>query len=138
ASQGNDTIYGAGGADTFNVSGHTAPDTFGYKSVLDSVNSTCRYEHIYGFSDTPGKQGTLNHALAFSAITQVTTVQGALNNTNQKVNAHSIAWVYDSKSNETLVYANGGSSALGQTSNGLMLIALDGNNFHLTANNFKA
>jgi hypothetical protein len=39
--------------------------------------------------------------------------------------------------NETLVYVNTDSTALSQSTNGLMLVALKGNNFHLTANNFK-
>jgi hypothetical protein len=101
------------------------------------VNSAGGFDKINGFSDTAGRQGTFNDVLDFTAIAGITTIQGALNNTNQNLHAHSIAWHYDSTLNETLVYANAGSSALGQTSSSLMLVALDGNNFHLTANNFK-
>ena len=101
------------------------------------MNSSGSFDHIKGFSDTGGNQGQFNDLIDFSAIAGITKVQGALNNTNQKVNADSIAWVYNSTLNETLVYVNTGSGAVSQTSNGLMVVALDGNNFHLTANNFK-
>ena len=73
----------------------------------------------------------------FSIVAGITKVQGALNNANQKVQADSVAWYYNSTLHETLVYANAGSSALSQTSSSLMQVDLAGENFHLTANNFK-
>jgi hypothetical protein len=132
---GGDTFTGGGGADAFTVTGHASADAFSYNSVSDSRNNTGAFDTIAGFTDS-GDGGSFDDVLNFGNISGLTTIQGSLS-VNQKVNAHSIGWLYDAVNNQTLVYANTGSSALSETSSSLMLVDLAENNSHLTANNFK-
>jgi hypothetical protein len=130
ASHGGDTFVGEKGADAFNVLGHETADTFAYNFVNDSLNLG-NYDTITGFMDK-GNGGSFNDILDLHNVSGLTTIQGGLNNTNQKVNGNSIAWFYDSTHNQTLVYANTGASSSSQ-SNTAMLIDLAGGNFHLSA-----
>jgi hypothetical protein len=134
AGHGGDTINAGGGGDTINVAGHSVADTFQFKSATDSLNVAGKYDTIAGWSDTGANdKGTFNDVLDFSAITGLTTIQGGLNNANQTVAAHSIAWIYNASTNQTMVFANATSAALSQTSATLMAVDLTGGNFHLSS-----
>ena len=89
------------------------------------------YDKITEFADT--HDGAFNDVLNFSHISGLTTIQGGVNNANQKVNAHSIAWFYDEAHNQTLVYANTGGSFVAQSTASLMLVDFAGGNFQLSA-----
>jgi hypothetical protein len=130
---GGDTFTGGGGADAFTVTGHASADAFSYNSVSDSRNNPGASDTIAGFTDS-GDGGSFNDVLNFSNISGLTTIQSSLS-ANQKVNAHSIGWLYDAVNNQTLVYANTGGSSLAQSSTSLMLVDLLGGNFHLSTSN---
>ncbi|MDN4985158.1 VCBS domain-containing protein [Bradyrhizobium sp. WYCCWR 13022] len=94
-SNGNDTIIGGFGADT--LSGGNGDDTFVYLSVADS--RTGRFDTITDFiSGTDKIDLTALGALGFVIL--------ALNSTSSSVPPHTIAWIYDSSANETVVYVN--------------------------------
>jgi hypothetical protein len=136
ATHGGDTIIGGLGADQINVSGHTlAADTFKYQSVMDSLNTATGHDTITGFS--AGGKGTVNDILDFSSIISPTIFKSiqTLSSPNNSVKADSIGWMYNSTTNQTLVFANPTSSALPQTSSQLMEVVLAGN-VHLGTTNF--
>jgi hypothetical protein len=110
---GDDTIYGGSGADTTNgnngndtiiggfgadhLTGSNGDDVFVYLSVADSNAS--HFDTITDFASGSDKINlTALGALAFSIL--------ALTPTSTSVPAHTIAWVYDSAANETIVYVN--------------------------------
>jgi hypothetical protein len=127
---GGDTFVGGAAMDAFNVVGHASADIFSwYKSVSRSPLGAT--DTITGFTDTHD-HGSFNDVLNFSKVSGLTTLQGGLNNANQKVGAHSIAWFYDAVHNQTLVYANTSGSSVAQSSASLMVVALLGGNFHLS------
>src|SRR4029077_6983348 len=124
AAHGADTITAGAAADTINVSGHTLADSFVYNVMSDSPRSG--HDTITGFLAGTGT-GAINDTLDFSAILGPTYSVQALGSTSTKVNPDSIAWMYSSSANQTLVYVNATAGALSQTSNQLMEVALTGN-----------
>jgi Ca2+-binding RTX toxin-like protein len=113
---GADTIYGGSGNDTIN--GGNGPDTiiggYGADSLAGgSGNDTFKFLSVKDSS--PGKYDTItdfdsgNDQLDFSAITGITTIQGATTGTT--LDAHSIAWVINATNNTIDVYANTTDSA---------------------------
>ncbi|MDN4999505.1 VCBS domain-containing protein [Bradyrhizobium sp. GCM10027634] len=94
-SNGNDTIIGGFGADK--LTGGNGDDTFVYLSVADSRAG--RFDTITDFvSGTDKIDLTAFGALGFAIL--------ALSSTSSFVPAHTIAWIYDSSANETVVYVN--------------------------------
>jgi hypothetical protein len=135
AMSGGDTITAGAGGDSMNVSGHTSADTFVYNAASDSTNSSSGHDVITGFSAT-GNGAAFNDVIDLSAISGISNIQGGLSSTSQRIAAHSIAWIFNASTNQTMVYANATNSALSQSSSSLMLIDLAGGNLHLAANNF--
>ncbi|WP_245266564.1 VCBS domain-containing protein [Bradyrhizobium sp. WSM1743] len=101
---GNDTINGNNGADTITggfgadqLTGSNGNDRFAYLFVADSNAS--QFDTITDFASGADKIDlTAFGALGFAIL--------ALSSTSTAVPAHTIAWLYDSAANETIVYVN--------------------------------
>src|SRR6266478_2079189 len=128
---GNDTIYGGSGSDTINgnngndtviggfgadlLTGGNGNDRFVYLSVADSHAG--QFDTITDFSSGSDKINlTALGVLAFLALTSTST----------SVPAHTIAWLYDGASNETIVYVNPTDQTLSIGDSGLLEIHLQG------------
>jgi VCBS repeat-containing protein len=128
---GDDTIYGGSGGDTINgnngcdtivggygadnLTGSNGNDRFVYLSVADS--NAARFDVISDFrSGSDRIDLTALGALAFLALTSTST----------SVPAHTIAWFYDSTTNETVVYVNPTDQTLSIGDSGLLEIHLEG------------
>jgi VCBS repeat-containing protein len=112
-SNGNDTIIGGFGAD--HLTGGNGDDRFVYLSVADSHAG--RFDTITDFTSGSDKIDlTAMGALAFLALTPTST----------SVPAHTIAWLYDSAANETIVYVNPTDQTLTIGSSDLLEIHLQG------------
>jgi len=110
---GNDTIIGGFGADY--LTGGNGDDRFVYLSVPDSHAG--QFDTISDFASGSDKIDlTALGALAFLALTSTST----------SVPAHTIAWLYDSTSNETIVYVNPTDQTLSIGDSGLLEIHLQG------------
>jgi VCBS repeat-containing protein len=110
---GNDTIIGGFGADY--LTGGNGDDRFVYLSVADSHAG--QFDTITGFISGSDKINlTALGALAFLALTSTST----------SVPAHTVAWLYDSASNETIVYVNPTDQTLSIGDSGLLEIHLQG------------
>jgi VCBS repeat-containing protein len=95
ANNGNDTIIGGFGADL--LTGGNGNDTFVYLSVPDSRAG--QFDTITDFISGSDKIDlTAFGALGFVIL--------ALGSAGTSVPAHTIAWLYDSAANETIVYVN--------------------------------
>jgi VCBS repeat-containing protein len=112
-SNGNDTIIGGFGGDT--LRGGNGDDTFVYLSVADS-NST-QFDTILDFQSGSDK---INLA-AFGALAFM-----ALSPTAATVPPHTLAWIYDSASNQTIVYVNPTDQTLSIGDSSLVEIHLQG------------
>ena len=110
---GNDTIVGGFGAD--NLTGSNGNDRFVYLSVADS-NAT-RFDTI---TDFQSKSDTID-LTALGALTFL-----ALSSTSTTVPPHTIGWIYDSATNQTIVYVNPTDQTLSIGSPGLLEIHLQG------------
>ena len=109
----NDTIVGGFGAD--NLTGSNGDDRFVYLSVADS-NAT-RFDTITDFSSGSDRIDlTALGAFAFLALTSAST----------SVPPHTIAWIYDSATNQTIVYVNPTDQTLSIGSSALLEIHLQG------------
>jgi VCBS repeat-containing protein len=114
-SNGNDTIIGGFGAD--NLTGSNGNDRFVYLSVADSRAG--RFDTITDFvSGSDRIDVTAFGALAFVIL--------ALTSTSSTVPAHTIAWIYDSAANETIVYVNPTDQTLSIGDSGLLEVHLQG------------
>ena len=110
---GNDTIIGGFGAD--HLTGSNGDDRFVYLSVADS--NAAQFDTISDFKSGSDRIDlTALGALAFLALTSTST----------SVPAHTIAWLYDSASNETIVYVNPTDQTLSIGDSGLLEIHLQG------------
>ena len=109
----NDTIIGGFGAD--NLTGSHGNDRFVYLSVADSNASL--FDIITDFASGSDKIDlTALGALAFLALTSAST----------SVPPHTIAWIYDSATNQTIVYVNPTDHTLSIGSSSLLEIHLQG------------
>ncbi|WP_334406816.1 VCBS domain-containing protein [Bradyrhizobium sp. AZCC 2289] len=112
---GNDTIIGGFGADL--LTGSNGNDRFVYLSVADSHAG--QFDTITDFVSGSDKIDlTALGALAFAVL--------ALTSTSTSVPAHTIAWLYDGTSNETIVYVNPTDQTLSIGSSSLLEIHLQG------------
>ena len=112
---GNDTIVGGFGADY--PTGGNGDDRFVYLSVADSHAG--QFDTITDFiSGSDRIDLTALGALAFVIL--------ALTPTSTSVPAHTIAWLYDSAANETIVYVNPTDQILSIGDSGLLEIHLQG------------
>ena len=128
---GNDTIYG--GSDTINsnnggdtiiggfgsdlLTGSNGDDRFVYLSVADS--NAAQFDVISDFKSGSDRINlTALGALGLSIL--------ALTSTSTSVPAHTIAWLYDSAANETIVYVNPTDHTLSIGDSGLLEIHLQG------------
>ena len=110
---GDDTIVGGFGAD--NLTGSNGDDRFVYLSVADS-NAT-RFDTITDFSSGSDRIDlTALGAFAFLALTSAST----------SVPPHTIAWIHDSATNQTIVYVNPTDQTLSIGSSALLEIHLQG------------
>jgi VCBS repeat-containing protein len=128
---GDDTIYGGSGGDTINgnngcdtivggygadnLTGSNGNDRFVYLSVADS--NAARFDVISDFrSGSDRIDLAALGALAFLVLTSTSTT----------VPAHTVAWFYDSTTNETIVYVNPTDQTLSIGDSGLLEIHLEG------------
>jgi VCBS repeat-containing protein len=93
ANNGDDTITGGFGADK--LTGSNGDDVFVYLSVADSNSG--QFDTITDFSTGSDK-------INLAALGGLGFVH--LSSTNSPVPPHTIAWIYNSASNETIVYIN--------------------------------
>ena len=113
ANNGNDTIIGGFGSDL--LTGSNGDDRFVYLSVADS--NAAQFDVISDFrSGSDRIDLAALGALAFLALTSTST----------SVPAHTVAWIYDSAANETIVYVNPTDQTLNIGDSGLLEIHLQG------------
>ena len=113
ANNGNDTIVGGFGAD--HLTGSNGDDRFVYLSVADS--NAAQFDTIFDFKSGSDRiELAALGALAFLALTSTST----------SVPAHTIAWLYDSATNQTIVYVNPTDQTLSIGNSGLLEIHLQG------------
>jgi VCBS repeat-containing protein len=113
ANNGNDTIVGGFGAD--HLTGSNGDDRFVYLSVADS--NAAQFDTISDF-----KSGSDRIDLAALGALAIL----ALTSTSTSVPAHTIAWLYDSATNQTIVYVNPTDQTLSIGNSGLLEIHLQG------------
>jgi VCBS repeat-containing protein len=112
---GNDTIIGGFGAD--HLTGGNGSDRFVYLSVADS--SAGQFDTITDFTSGTDK-------IDLTALGALGFVLLALSPASTSVPAHTIAWLYDSTANETIVYVNPTDQTLHIGNSGLLEIHLQG------------
>ncbi|WP_426419257.1 VCBS domain-containing protein [Bradyrhizobium genosp. A] len=112
---GNDTIIGGFGAD--HLTGGNGSDRFVYLSVADS--SAGQFDTITDFTSGTDK-------IDLTALGALGFVLLALSPASTSVPAHTIAWLYDSTANETIVYVNPTDQTLRIGNSGLLEIHLQG------------
>ncbi|WBL76898.1 VCBS domain-containing protein [Bradyrhizobium xenonodulans] len=111
----NDTIIGGLGPDK--LTGGNGSDVFVYLSAADS--SAGRFDTVSDF-----RSGT--DRIDLTAIGALGFVILALSSTSTSVPPHTIAWVYDSSANETIVYVNPTDQTLQIGDSGLLEVHLQG------------
>ena len=130
---GDDAIYGGSGRDTINgnngcdtivggygadgLTGSHGDDRFVYLSVADS--NAAQFDTISDFRS--GSDRIDLRALGALAVAVL-----ALNSTSTSVPAHTIAWLYDGTTNQTIVYVNPTNQTLSIGSSALLEIHLQG------------
>ncbi|WP_407118463.1 VCBS domain-containing protein [Bradyrhizobium sp. LMG 9283] len=121
---GNDTINGNNGADTITggfgadqLTGSNGNDRFAYLFVADSNAS--QFDTITDFASGADK-------IDLTALGALGFVILALSSTSSVVPAHTIAWLYDSTANETIVYVNPTDQTLHIGDSSLLEIHLQG------------
>jgi len=130
---GADTIYGGLGSDTINansangtllgghgpdsLTGGNGNDRFAFLSVADS--RAARFDSLSDFRSGSDR-------IDLSALGALGFVILALTPTSTSVPAHTIAWLYDSADNETIVYVNPTDQALRIGASGLLEIHVQG------------
>jgi VCBS repeat-containing protein len=130
---GADTIYGGSGSDTINansgngtllgghgpdsLTGGNGNDRFVFLSVADS--RAARFDTISDFRSGSDR-------IDLSALGTLGFVILALTPTSTSVPAHTIAWLYDSADNETIVYVNPTDQTLRIGASGLLEIHVQG------------
>ncbi|OPY94964.1 hypothetical protein A5906_11475 [Bradyrhizobium sacchari] len=114
-SNGNDTIIGGFGADK--LTGGNGDDVFVYLSAVDSRAG--QFDTINDFRSGSDK-------IDLTAIGALGFVILALSSTNSSVPPHTIAWLYDSSANETIVYVNPTDQTLQVGDSSLLEVHLQG------------
>ena len=128
---GDDTIYGGSGSDTINgnngcdtiiggygadkLTGGNGDDRFVFLSAADS--NAARFDVVSDFRSGSDKIDlTALGALSFLTLTSTSTF----------VPPHTVAWLYDSAANETIVYVNATDHTLNIGNSSLVEIHLQG------------
>lgn len=121
---GNDTINGNNGSDTITggfgadqLTGSNGNDHFVYLFVADS--NANQFDTVTDFTSGSDK-------IDLTALGALGFVLLALSSTSASVPAHTIAWLYDSTANETIVYVNPTDRTLDIGDSGLLEIHLQG------------
>lgn len=130
---GDDTIYGGSGNDTIN--GNNGNDTiiggFGADQLTGSHGSD-RFVYLFAADSSAGQFDTITDftsgtdKIDLTALGALGFVLLALSPASTSVPAHTIAWLYDSTANETVVYVNPTDQALHIGNSGLLEIHLQG------------
>ena len=115
SNNGGDTIIGGFGSDL--LTGSNGDDRFVYLSVADS--NAAQFDVISDF-----KSGS--DRINLTALGALGLAILALTSTSTSVPAHTIAWLYDSAANETIVYVNPTDHTLSIGDSGLLEIHLQG------------
>ncbi|WP_271567429.1 VCBS domain-containing protein [Bradyrhizobium sp. CCBAU 11386] len=130
---GDDAIYGGSGNDTIN--GNNGSDTitggFGADHLTGS-NGSDRFVYLFAADSNAGQFDTITDFASGSDKIDLTALGGlgfvllALSSSSTSVPAHTIAWLYDSAANETIVYVNPSDQTLHIGDSGLIEIHLQG------------
>ncbi|MDF0518462.1 VCBS domain-containing protein [Bradyrhizobium yuanmingense] len=130
---GNDAIYGGSGNDT--VNGNNGADTitggFGADQLTGS-NGNDRFAYLFVADSRAGQFDTITDFASGADRIDLTAFGAlgfailALSSTNTTVPPHTIAWIYDSASNETIVYVNPTDQTLQIGDSSLLEIHLQG------------
>ncbi|MFK4381768.1 VCBS domain-containing protein [Bradyrhizobium sp. USDA 223] len=130
---GNDAIYGGSGNDT--VNGNNGADTitggFGADQLTGS-NGNDRFAYLFVADSRAGQFDTITDFASGSDRIDLTAFGAlgfailALSSTSTTVPAHTIAWIYDSATNETIVYVNSTDRTLHIGDSSLLEIHLQG------------
>ncbi|WP_349630390.1 VCBS domain-containing protein [Bradyrhizobium canariense] len=130
---GDDAIYGGSGNDTIN--GNNGNDTitggFGADHLTGS-NGSDRFVYLFVADSNAGQFDTITDFASGSDKIDLTALGGlgfvllALSSASTAVPAHAIAWLYDSATNETIVYVNPSDQTLHIGDSGLIEIHLQG------------
>ena len=130
---GDDTIYGGSGNDTIN--GNNGSDTitggFGADHLTGS-NGSDRFVYLSVADSNAGQFDTITDFASGSDKIDLTALGGlgfvllALSSSSTTVPAHTIAWLYDSAANETIVYVNPSDQTLHIGDSSLIEIHLQG------------
>ncbi|WP_225114653.1 VCBS domain-containing protein [Bradyrhizobium sp. NBAIM32] len=130
---GNDAIYGGSGNDT--VNGNNGADTitggFGADQLTGS-NGNDRFAYLFVADSRAGQFDTITDFASGADRIDLTAFGAlgfailALSSTNTTVPPHTIAWIYDSASNETIVYVNSTDQTLHIGDSSLLEIHLQG------------
>jgi VCBS repeat-containing protein len=115
ADSGNGTLVGGHGPDS--LTGGNGNDRFVFLSAADS--RTARFDTISDFRSGSDR-------IDLSALGTLGFVILALTPTSTSVPAHTIAWLYDSADNETIVYVNPTDQTLSIGASGLLEIHVQG------------
>ena len=115
ANSGNGTLLGGHGPDS--VTGGNGNDRFVFLSAADS--QAARFDTISDFRSGSDR-------IDLSALGGLGFVILALTSTSTSVPAHTIAWLYDSADNETIVYVNPTDQTLRIGASGLLEIHVQG------------
>ncbi|WP_244550310.1 VCBS domain-containing protein [Bradyrhizobium sp. cf659] len=130
---GDDVIYGGSGNDTIN--GNNGSDTitggFGADQLTGS-NGSDRFVYLFAADSNAGQFDTITDFASGSDKIDLTALGGlgfvllALSSSSTTVPAHTIAWLYDSAANETIVYVNPSDQTLHIGDSSLIEIHLQG------------
>ena len=130
---GDDLIYGGSGNDT--VNGNNGADTitggFGADQLTGS-NGNDRFAYLFAADSRAGQFDTITDFASGADRIDLTAFGAlgfailALSSTNTTVPPHTIAWIYDSTANETIVYVNATDQTLHIGDSSLLEIHLQG------------
>ncbi|WP_246551000.1 VCBS domain-containing protein [Bradyrhizobium liaoningense] len=130
---GDDAIYGGSGSDTINGNngGDTITGGFGADQLTGS-NGNDRFAYLFVADSRAGQFDTITDfasgadKIDLTAFGALGFVILALSSTSTAVPAHTIAWLYDSAANETIVYVNPTDQTLHVGDSSLLEIHLQG------------